>query len=149
MLPSAQPLLDFPVMLRSYLGTALFLLASGFLTPANVASSATDVKDGAVVLQEKSWTLYHSVSSPTTSGGGTSTSAPSLERRGRVRLTVARGSDATIVVENDPHSLKTGFNASSGWYRLTLVPDDDDDNDNKDGVATTVPVCQLRRANFR
>jgi hypothetical protein len=91
----------------------------------------------------KSWALLHSTT------GGRAGEDESFRRRGRVQLTVEGGKDAKIELENDPDAMK-GFR-DQGWYRLRLVPERGDSSApaELDGVETTVPACQLRRANFR
>ena len=90
----------------------------------------------------RSWALLHSTTDR--SGGD-----QSFRRRGRIQLTVEDGNDAKLELENDPEAMK-GFR-DQGWYRLRLVPEQGGSvaSAELDGVETTVPACQLRRANFR
>jgi hypothetical protein len=111
----------------------LFILA--------LALSGTAGADPAV----RSWALLHSTTDPGVGGD------ESFRRRGRIQLTVEGGKDAKIELENDPDAMK-GFR-DQGWYRLKLVPEQGDSSAASaaelHGVETTVPACQLRRANFR
>lgn len=90
----------------------------------------------------RSWALLHST---TDLAGGDET----FRRRGRIELTVESGKDAKLELENDPDAMKEF--RDQGWYRLKLVPEQRDSSTSAefDGVETTVPACQLRRANFR
>jgi hypothetical protein len=70
-----------------------------------------------------------------------------------VHLSVEGRGEVNLKLENDLGTAK-GF-SSDGWYKLLLVPDDDIVTATNppvsafDGVETTVPACQVRRANFR
>jgi hypothetical protein len=90
----------------------------------------------------RSWALLHST---TDLAGGDE----AFRRRGRIQLSVESGKDAKLELENDPDAMKEF--RDQGWYRLKLVPEQRESSTSAElgGVETTVPACQLRRANFR
>lgn len=103
---------------------------------------------------QKSWTLFHSF-------GGTVTD---FTKRGTIYLSVDENAAG---VAKDPAAAVTmrienevvGFSPADveamlehGWYQLKIVPDDKDSSKSSSSVPavrTSVPACQLRRANFR
>jgi hypothetical protein len=96
-----------------------------------------------------SWTLYHAMASPG--------HEPVFETRGTVTLSVPEGS-ATVELQlnNDNDTSKTvidqlkaniSTNIASKMYQLKLVADSNDQATTP--ILTTVPACQVLRANFR
>jgi hypothetical protein len=93
----------------------------------------------------RTWTLYHSLDPKLGAAGFT--------KRGVVTLTSS--DDATdglqLTVENDEEAALEALSISqmmeSGWYQLQLV--EEGSPSSVVPVQTTIPACQLRRANFR
>jgi hypothetical protein len=102
---------------------------------------------------QKSWTLFHSTTSPADPSKSAYDVDQGFRKRGRVHLSVEGMREVRLTLENDPGTTQ-GF-STDGWYKLLLVPDDDNQASTSsqvshvDGVETTVPACQVRRANFR
>jgi hypothetical protein len=90
---------------------------------------------------EKTWTLYHSVN------GG-----QDFARRASIVLSVDPETDGAVDISivNDNSTLNENTflasKAAGAMYQLKLV---DDANTHGDFVLTSVPGCQLLRANFR
>jgi hypothetical protein len=106
--------------------TLLLLLLSTLATQSSLAL-------------EKTWTLYHSLN------GG-----QDFSRRASVVLSVSEddnGADFSIVNDNSTLNDATFLAAKSAgaMYQLKLAEGDDSSN----FLLTTVPACQLLRANFR
>jgi hypothetical protein len=125
----------------------LLLLA---LVLVAVTAAATDINDNNKTLQ-KSWTLLHSFGNA---------AATDFTKRGTIRLSIdenAAGAStdpakAVIMeIENDVEFSPADVQAmlEHGWYQLKIVPDDKDSKSKVPAVRTSVPACQLRRANFR
>jgi hypothetical protein len=126
----------------------------GLLLLALVAVTAADTFESNKTLQ-KSWTLLHSF--------GDATAKSDFTKRGTIRLSIdenAAGASTdpakavTIEIENEVEFSVADVEAmlEHGWYQLKIVPDDDtkDSKSSKvPAVRTSVPACQLRRANFR
>jgi hypothetical protein len=137
--------------------TARFgLLVLVLVLPAVAAAAAEAETDSKKTLQ-KSWTLFHSF------GGGGANKGPSdFTKRGTISLSIdenaagiAKDPSAavTMTIENDVEFSPTDVQAmlEHGWYQLKIVPNDKDSKSatSVPAVRTSVPACQLRRANFR
>jgi hypothetical protein len=102
---------------------------------------------------QKSWTLLHSF------GANNS----DFTKRGTIRLSIDEAAAAagtandpaaavTMEIENLTEFTPADVQAmlEHGWYQLKIVPDDNKDSSSSvPAVRTSVPACQLRRANFR
>jgi len=96
------------------------------------------VRCQAEVDASKSWTLYHSFN------GGVD-----FAPRGTVKLSIVDDSEVNLEVENTADCLTEAAIESllqQKWYQLKLV---EDNNDEAPPILTSVPSCQVRRANFR
>jgi hypothetical protein len=127
-----------------------------------VTVAAAETFDNNKTLQ-KSWTLLHSFGDATATATATATSV--FTKRGTIRLSIdenAAGASTdpakavTMEIENEVEFSPADVQAmlEHGWYQLKIVPEDDDNKDSKQSskvpaVRTSVPACQLRRANFR
>jgi hypothetical protein len=92
-----------------------------------------------------SWTLYHSVLS--------SSEERLFEKRGSITLTIPdEGAAAVLEIDNHAEALSNSVSellvdvATPKFYQLKLVSDE---NPSLPPVMTTVPACQVLRANFR
>jgi hypothetical protein len=88
-------------------------------------------------LLTKSWTLSHSFH------GG-----PDATIRGKITLSIANGV-VDLQLDTDEHCLSRNAVETlweSGWYQLQLREDGDSQ---APVIRTSVPACQLVRANFR
>jgi hypothetical protein len=93
----------------------------------------------------RTWTLYHSLDPKLGAAGFT--------KRGVVTLTSGSSQETTdgiqLTIENDEEAALEALSISqmmeSGWYQLQLV----EEGSKVVPVQTTIPACQLRRANFR
>lgn len=102
--------------------TMFRLLAAALLLPLCAAS--------------KSWQLLHSLNSGKT-----------FTERGTVSLALNEAGEVEINVENAENclDLQAVNSLTGGLYQVKLVKD----NDESTAVLTSVPACQVRRANFR
>jgi hypothetical protein len=123
------------------------------------AVTADNDNDSSKTLQ-KSWTLLHSFGGSAGSGG-----SADFTKRGTITLsideTASDPADAvTMEIENQVEFTPADVQAmlDNQWYQLKIEPASASasgagKNSNKDGslsaVRTSVPACQLRRANFR
>ena len=88
---------------------------------------------------QRTWTLYHSMNPKLGDAGFT--------QRGTVTLQ-ADGDAAQLTAENTALTAENvATMMSSGWYQVKLV--ENGSSSTAVPVMTTVPACQLRRANFR
>ena len=85
---------------------------------------------------KKSWQLLHSLDSGKT-----------FSTRGTVSLALNDAGDVEISVANADNSLdlQAVNSLAGGLYQVKLMRD----NDESTAVLTSVPACQVRRANFR
>jgi hypothetical protein len=103
----------------------------------------------------KSWTLYHATISDSTSLD------PAFVPRGRIQLSLKSDEEIdkpvvkeqelyTLTIEHESDVLTADWTKSllqdDALYQLKLVSDDTPD---AVPILTTIPACQLRRANFR
>lgn len=91
---------------------------------------------------QRTWTLYHSMNPKLGDAGFT--------QRGTVTLQVATddGDAAQLTAENTALTAENvATMMASGWYQVKLV--ENGSSSAAVPVMTTVPACQLRRANFR
>lgn len=88
----------------------------------------------------RTWTLYHSVDPNLGEKGFSKRGVLTLEPQdNEINLTIANDDDS-LAAENVKAMM------ASGWYQIKLV---EDGKKAPVPVKTTVPACQLRRANFR
>ena len=118
---------------------------------ALVAVTAAEAETDSNKTLQKSWTLFHSFGDAVTD----------FTKRGTIRLSVdenaagiAKDPSAavTMEIENDVEFSPADVEKllEHGWYQLKIVPDDKDSKSSSvPAVRTSVPACQLRRANFR
>ena len=90
----------------------------------------------------KTWTLHHAVFDDE--------HAPVFVPRGRIRLSLDDNNELKATLEHEAEVLDRDLAESlrndRAWYQLKLVSDDDTKSE---PILTTVPACQVRRANFR
>lgn len=117
----------------------------------NAAAATTPAADGDVK-KAKSWTLYHRILAP---GSDVATAGSDWSIRGTVDLTVDPSAEESVTLEikNEENSLTEDFaqalssaSSDSSWYQLKLR---DDSSSSSSEIFTSVPACNLRRANFR
>jgi hypothetical protein len=135
--------------------TARFGLLLLVLVLPCLSAAETEIKDDKKTLQ-KSWTLLHSF--------GAGAGASDFTKRGTIRLSIDEAAAAagtandpaaavTMEIENQVEFTPADVQAmlEHGWYQLKIVPDDNKDSSSSSvpAVRTSVPACQLRRANFR
>ena len=107
-----------------------------FFIIIGIASCHVDAKEAL----RRTWTLYHSMDPKLGTKGFT--------KRGVVTLE-PENNEVKLTLENDENSFTAEHldtMMTSGWYQVKLV---EDGKKAPVPVKTTIPACQLRRANFR